>query len=97
MKTILSAVLFQRIALCNYPEKVFENKEKGIMRYRRNLENGDTAFAIFNYGEEEFEDFIELEEEAQIRDVWAKEDLGKAKELKAVVEPHCARVFRIKK
>lgn len=90
-------IMLNQDALCNYPEKVFENKEKGIIRYKRNLENGDIAFAIFNYGEEEFEDFIELEEEAQIRDVWAKEDLVKAKEFKAIFEPHCARVFRIKK
>lgn len=90
-------IMINQDSLCNYPEKIYENKEKGIIRYKRELENGDIAIAIFNYGEEEFEDSIEFENEAQIRDVWAKKDLGKTKEFKAEVEPHCARVFRIKK
>ena len=90
-------IMINQDTLCSFPEKIYENKEKGIIRYNRKLENGDIAIAIFNYGEEDFEDSIELEEAAEIRDVWEKKDLGKAKEFKATVEPHSARVFRIKK
>jgi len=84
-------------ALCDYPEKVYENREKGILRYRRKLENGDIAYAVFNLGEEDYEDLIELEEAAVIRDVWEKKDLGRTNEIRAIIEPHSARVFRMKK
>jgi hypothetical protein len=83
-------------ALCDYPEHLpYKNADVSI--FRRKLENGDIALAIFNSGDEIAKDTILLLEKCAIRDVWAKEDLGEKTAIEFTVEPHSAKVYRIRK
>lgn len=78
-------------ALADYPEKI---KDDGSVRvYRRKLENGDTAFAIFNISENEVTEKLRLPSDCTVRDVWQKEDIVSLSEF--AVAPHCVRILRV--
>lgn len=82
-------------ALCDYPVLVKDYKEQKAKMYKRTLENGDTAIAVFNMSDEALNDHLLLLEDKRIMDVWTKEDLGVSCNLEFTVAPHCVRVFRI--
>lgn len=84
-------------SLADYADLHCKNEAEDLMVYRRKLENGDTAFAIFNASEEEKEQVLDLEEFTAVRELWTKTDLIPAKEFKYTVEPHCAVVLRASK
>ena len=84
-------------SLADYADLHCKNEAEDLMVYRRKLENGDTAFAIFNASEEEKEQILDLEEFTAVRELWTKTDLIPAKEFKYTVEPHCAVVLRASK
>ena len=83
-------------ALCDYPEHL-PYKNNGVDIFRRKLENGDMALAIFNSGDEIASDTIVLLEKSAIRDLWAKEDLGEKSAIEFTIEPHSAKIYRIHK
>lgn len=80
-------------SLAQYPQLVSENGECKI--YKRSLENGDDAWAIFNAGDEEISDTLNFDNNVNVRDVWAKETVSNGKCIQYNIEPHCVRVFRV--
>ena len=76
-------------ALASYPDEI--RRDELVRIYRRALENGDIAYAIFNMTGEPRTETLELPE-GTLRDVWAKED---ASAFTAEVGPHGARLFRL--
>lgn len=82
-------------ALCDYPQLAWQSEDKTVKRYKRTLENGDCAIAIFNTREDVFAHTYEAENECRIRDVWAKEDIAAAKRFDFAVPAHGVRVFRL--
>ncbi|GEM_PF-784732 len=79
--------------LADYPEIIVKNDE--LMIYRRKLNNGDVAYAVFNMTEKNRTEKILLDASASIRDVWMKRDVGYANEIIAEIEPHSAKVYRV--
>ena len=72
-------------------------KETGntkIHIFKKRLYDGGSAYAFFNMGETKETATVYLEEESKVRDVWAKEDLGKALEISAFMQPHTVRIFK---
>ncbi|MBR6729039.1 MAG: putative Ig domain-containing protein [Clostridia bacterium] len=79
------------------PCMLMESGKKIIHVLKKKLHNGDDAYVVFNLGETVEDVKIYLDEMAEIRDVWAKENLDNAE---AIVlndmQPHTARMFRVK-
>ena len=80
-------------SLAKYPQLISENGECKV--YKRQLENGDEAWAIFNAGDTEISDTLDFEKNVKIRDVWTKEDLSERNSLNYNIGPHCVMVLRI--
>jgi alpha-galactosidase len=80
-------------ALADFPDEL--KKDDTIRIYKRALENGDIAYALFNMTAEEREETIDLPECAAIREVWTKENLPAASNLVCKLPPHGARIFRV--
>ncbi len=80
-------------ALCDYPKtlKIDDN----VRVYRRALENGDMAYAVFNMSRETITETIEIGENAAVRDVWAKENISCASNLLIELEPHGVCILRV--
>ncbi len=81
-------------SLADFPEPYSKNEPEGVLTYQRMLENGDTAFAIFNTSDEEKTQILDLKGFKAVRNLWTKTDLRPEKEFKCTVEPHCAVVLR---
>jgi len=77
-------------ALCCYPE--FAEQKETLRVYKRKLENGDTAYAVFNTGSDA-EDYP-IAFCGKVRDVWAKQDLAE-NTASIRVKAHCVRVLRV--
>ncbi|MBQ1265090.1 MAG: hypothetical protein IIY04_06670 [Oscillospiraceae bacterium] len=84
-------------AECDYPQLAWKSEDEAVKIYRRSLENGASAIAVFNTKEEAFAHTYELEEDCLVRDVWAKEDIVSAKKFDFTVPAHGVRVFRFGK
>jgi len=79
------------------PYMLMEDGKKIIHVLKKKLHNGDYAIAVFNLGETTEDVKVYLDEKAQIRDVWAKENLEAAETIVlAQMPPHTTRMFRIK-
>ena len=64
--------------------------------WKRLLENGDQAIAVFNLGETEEKITVYLEKRFRIRDAWEKNDLSEGNQFSLFTYPHTARIFRLK-
>lgn len=81
--------------LADYPKPL---KHNDIVRiYKRNLSNGDLAFALFNISEKEITEIVELDAKSDIFDVWKKEYMGNSNILKCTLAPHSAAVYRVRR
>lgn len=80
-------------ALANYPEFIVNETEFKIAK--RNLENGDIAYAFFNLSDKEKKAKFELPDNTRIRDVWQKRDVESTKLLNYELEPHGVLVVRV--
>lgn len=58
------------------------------------IENGDTAWAFFNAGDERVNGTIGLGKRMRIRNLWTKEELFADKYIRFDAEPHTAYVYR---
>ena len=88
----------QDTAFCSAkPILTIEKGDTIIHGYKRLLSNGDFAIALFNLGETKEFVTTYLDEEMNIRDVWAKKDLEKANKISLAMEPHTVRIFRMSK
>ena len=81
--------------LSAYPEKYAESEDGRVVTYKRALENGDEAYAVFNMSEGDAEQKIEFGGERVVRDVWLKEDAARGDGFVCRVEPHTAAVLRV--
>ncbi len=82
-------------SLADYPSLHSKNEAGDVTVYKRQLENGDTAIAIFNASDEEVTQVLDLEEYVSVRNLWTKTDMPASKDFVCTVEPHCAVVFRV--
>ncbi len=79
------------------PFLMLEDGKKCVHAYRRRLSNGDYAILVMNMGDVPARMLhLYLDNEAVVRDVWAKKDVGKMDTITLYMEPHTARIFRIK-
>jgi hypothetical protein len=79
------------------PYIMMEDGKKCIHVLKRKLADGDYAIAVFNLGETTETLKIYLDDDSQIRDVWAKEDMKPDDRIEICgMMPHSARMFRVK-
>lgn len=74
-------------------KKVEQGREK-LHIFEKLLEDGRYAYAVFNMGENERETELEFESEADLRDAWAKENIGNLNALTLKMAPHTVRVIK---
>lgn len=80
------------------PYMLIEKGEKKLHVLKRKLADGSYALAVFNFGETTENPKIYLEEEAKVRDVWAKQDLGIMKTIRIYeMTPHTVQIFKVSK
>ena len=79
-------------ALADFPDEI--RRDDSVRIYRRALENGDIAYALFNMTEEERTEEIELPAAARVRDVWMQENLPASSNLICTLRPHSVRILR---
>ena len=72
-----------------------DNYDTLLHIYKKNLANGDTAYAAFNLSEKEQNVQIKLDKNSSVRDLWAKENLGTMESIAIQMQPHTARIFRV--
>ena len=82
-------------ALCDYPTCIASEHYSEKRIFRRNLENGDFAFAVFNASDESFDGLIALEKPHTVLDVWTGESVENTCALPYHAEPHSVRIFRV--
>lgn len=70
-------------------------EENDLKIYEKPLDGGDLGVGIFNASDEERTIEYALPAEGAIRDLWAKEDLGKAEKITATLAPHTAMLYRV--
>lgn len=87
------AISINQDALADYPESI--DVEGSVRVYRRKLENGDEAYALFNMENQASVYEIDLPANVVVRDVWMKETLPAADKLRCELPPHGARIFRL--
>lgn len=61
--------------------------------YARELSNGRRAVAGFNLSDEPQTITYEMERQAEVRDVWARQELGRLQRLELTLPPHGARLL----
>lgn len=69
----------------------------GLYIFEKPLDGGDRAIGIFNTDDKTRTVEYPLHEKAVLRDLWMKEDVGVTNAVKAEIEPHSARIYRIRK
>lgn len=80
-------------SLADYPELVCEYKEAKV--YKRKLEDGAFAIAVFNMNDEPLLEEFDFGKEVAVRNVWKKQDVGMLKKIKLDILPHSVAVFKI--
>jgi len=68
--------------------------DSSLYVFEKTLEDGDTAYAIFNMGEREESFDVEFDGGSNIRDVWSKEDLGVVSTLSFSMPKHTVRIIK---
>ena len=68
--------------------------DSSLYVFEKTLEDGDTAYAIFNMGEREESFDVEFDGGSNVRDVWSKEDLGVASTLSFSMPKHTVRIIK---
>ena len=84
-----------RDALCDYPTRIVGGEHDALRVYRRTLENGDCAVAVFNTSDEEQNGKILLENARPVLDVWTGEKSEKTNVLTYRAAAHGVAVYRI--
>ena len=79
----------------DFPHLVSEWSKGKLYVFKRELSNGDIAIGVFNCLDGYEPLTITLDGEYHVRDVWAKEDIGKTDTISYMCESHSAQVFRI--
>ncbi len=85
---------------CEYapsvPIMLIEGEGRKLHAFRKRLEGGEYAIAVFNLGECREDVKIYLDSVASVRDVWAKREMGDMKLVRLDMPRHTVRIFRVK-
>ena len=85
----------QDAAFCTARPVYQEEKGEAILDvFEKQLEDGSFAYAFFNFGETKQQVIAKFETVAQLRDVWAKEDVEPSQYLHLEMMPHTVRIFK---
>lgn len=76
------------------PITVIEKGDTVLHVFKKHLEDGSDAYAVFNLGKTQEDVTVHLDCECTIRDVWAKRDLCEASKISLVSYPHTVRIFK---
>ena len=76
-------------------DKALEPACGSVHVYKKRLEDGNTAIAVFNMGETQERFDVKIEKAAAWRDVWAKKNLGESDAIALDMPPHTVRVFKL--
>lgn len=86
---------------CNFdtakPYLIIEGEGRMLHIFKKELEGGNVAYAIFNLGEKEETAKIYLREKSNVRDVWAKKDMNPTSTISVIMPRHTARIFKVSK
>ena len=77
------------------PVFIFENGDRMLHIFKKELEGGDTAYAFFNFGENEEVGKVYFDGVCSVRDVWAKKDLKPAKSASFIMPKHTVKIIRV--
>lgn len=80
-------------SLADYPVPV--KKDENVRIYKRDLDNGDIAYAIFNMTDKNHTEVLEIPENSSVRDVWLKENITSGKNITCKLESHGVIVLRV--
>ena len=78
-----------------YPERYAESEDGRVLTYKRRLENGDEAYAMFNMSENDAEQELAFDGKKKVRDVWSKTDVSVGEKYICRAEPHGAVIVRV--
>ena len=70
--------------------------DKIVHVFKKTLEDGNEAYALFNLGKTTERVEIPLEAKRTLRDAWAKRDVGEGEEISLEMPPHTVRVFVVR-
>ena len=76
------------------PIMMFEKGEGMLHVFKKKLEDGSTAYAIFNLGKTNEEATIHLDAKSLVRDVWAKRDVGTMDVIRQSMPSHTVKIFK---
>ena len=79
------------------PYMMLEDEKKCIHIYKRKLSDGGYGIAVFNLGETPETIKIYLDDISDIRDVWAKKDMGTTDIITVRLLPHTVRILKANK
>ena len=76
------------------PVFVKNDGESSLYIFEKKLEDGSTAYAMFNMGECEESFDVEFDGRSSLRDVWSKEDIGVESTLSFSMPKHTVRIIK---
>ena len=79
------------------PAKPIITIEKGeaiLHVFKKKLEDGSVAYAFFNLGKTKESVTVHLDGESEIRDVWAKKNIGEGEKIDLTLQPHTVRIIK---
>lgn len=80
-------------SLADFPDEI--RRDDSVRIYKRALENGDIAYALFNMKDEERIESVGLGPVSAVRDVWMQENAPASSNLVCKLKPHGVRIFRV--
>ena len=85
----------QDAAFCTAMPIYQEEQGEAILHvFEKQLEDGSYAYAFFNFGETKQQVIAKFEAAAELRDVWAKEDMESTQYLHMEMIPHTVRIIK---
>lgn len=81
-------------SLAEYPRLESRSENGAVSVYKRRLENGDQAIAIFNTSDSAIRQTLELREYKRVRNLWTKTNIPVFGAFECTVESHSAVILR---
>jgi alpha-galactosidase len=76
------------------PNIIIEKGDTAIHVFKKRLEDGSDAYAVFNIGKTKETVTVHLDSESVVRDVWAKHDISTSSKINLTLEPHTVRIVK---
>lgn len=77
------------------PCMIMEGNGKNIRVFKRKLSDGSFAIAIFNLGDKIENVKVYLDDDFNMRDVWAKKDVGKSDIIDIYLHSHTVKIYKL--